>query len=76
MMNPAKLMKVMNAKKKFSENHPRFVAFLEMIFSRGITEGTIIEITVTRPGEHPVTSNIKVQQSDIELMEELKNLSK
>lgn len=76
MMNPAKLMKVMNAKKKFSENHPRFVAFLEMIFSRGITEGTIIEITVTRPGEQPVTSNIKVQQSDIELMEELKNLSK
>lgn len=75
-MNPAKLMKVMNAKKKFSENHPRFVAFLEMIFSRGITEGTIIEITVTRPGEQPVTSNIKVQQSDIELMEELKNLSK
>lgn len=76
MMNPAKLMKVMNAKKKFSENHPRFVAFLEMIFSRGIIEGTIIEITVTRPGEQPVTSNIKVQQSDIELMEELKNLSK
>ena len=76
MVNPASMMKIMKAKNKFSENHPRFVAFLNMIFSRGITEGTIIEITVTRPGEQPITSNIKVLQSDLELMEELKILSK
>ena len=50
MLNPASVMKLMNAKKKFSDNHPKFVAFLNMIFSKGITEGTIIEITVTRPG--------------------------
>ena len=76
MVNPAAIMKLMNAKNKFGDNHPRFVAFLNMIFSRGITEGTVIEITVTRPGEQPVTSNMKVQQSDLELMEELKNLAK
>ncbi len=76
MVNPASVMKLMNAKNKFSDNHPRFVAFLNMIFSRGITEGTIIEITVTRPGEEPITSNMKVQQSDLELMEELKTLAK
>ena len=76
MVNPASIMKLMNAKNKFGDNHPRFVAFLNMIFSRGITEGTFIEITVTRPGEQPVTSNMKVQQSDLELMEELKNLAK
>ena len=76
MVNPASVMKLMKAKNKFSENHPRFVAFLNMIFSRGITEGTIIEITVTRPGEQPITSNIKVLQSDLELMEELKGMAK
>lgn len=76
MMNPASIMKIMSAKNKFNKNHPKFVAFLSMIFSRGITEGTIIEITVTRPGEQPITSNMKVQPSDIELMEELKTLSK
>ena len=37
-------------------------------------EGTIIEITVQRPGEQPLTSNIKVQQSDIELLESLKQM--
>lgn len=76
MVNPASVMKLMKAKNKFSENHPRFVAFLNMIFSKGITEGTIIEITVTRPGEKPITSNIKVLQSDLELMEELKGMAK
>lgn len=35
-----------------------------------------MEITVTRPGEEPVTANIKVQQSDLELLAELKELAK
>ena len=35
----------------------------------------MIEITVTRPGEAPVTANLKVMQSDLELLEELKGLT-
>lgn len=46
MMNPASLMKIMNARNKFVENHPKFAAFLNAVFSAGITEGTVIEITV------------------------------
>lgn len=76
MMNPATIMKVMNAKNKFTENHPKFVAFLSAMFGSGIQEGTIIELTVTKPGEEPVTTNIKVKQSDLDLMDELKNLAK
>ena len=76
MINSTSIMKLMNAKNKFSQNHPKFVAFLSMIFSKGIIEGTIIEITVTRPGEQPVTSNMKVQQTDLDLLEELKTLAK
>ena len=66
-MNPAAI-------NKFTSNHPKFSAFLNAVFSRGIEEGTIIEITVQRPGEQPLTSNIKVQQSDIELLESLKQM--
>lgn len=73
-MNPASIMKIMNAKNIFTDNHPKFAAFLKAVFSRGIEEGTVIEITVTRPGEEPVTSNIKVQHSDLELMQELREL--
>lgn len=73
-MNPASIMKLMNAKNLFTENHPKFVSFLETVFSRQIEEGTVIEITVTRPGEVPVTSNLKVRQSDLELLAGLKDI--
>ena len=74
MMNPASIMKIMNAKKVFEQNHPKFVSFLKVVFSSKVEEGTIIEITVTKPGEEPITSNLKVQQSDLDLVEELKGL--
>lgn len=76
MMNPATLMKIMNAKNKFTDNHPKFVAFLSAVFSREITEGTIIEISVTRPGEETMTTNMKVMQSDLELLNELKDIAR
>ncbi len=43
------------------------------IFFR-VEEGTVFEITVTKPGEEPITTNFKVLQSDLELMESLKDL--
>lgn len=76
MMNPASMMKIMNAKNKFTENHPKFVAFLSKIFSAGITEGTVIEITVTKPGEDAITTNMKILQSDLDLMKELQEIAK
>ena len=75
-MNPASIMKIMGAKNRFTENHPKFVSFLNMVWGKGIEEGTIIEIRVTRPGEDMMMSNIKVQQSDLELLRELRELAK
>lgn len=76
MMNPASIMKLMNAKNKFRENHPKVVSFLENVFSRGVPEGTIIEMTVTRPGEEPITTNMKVKQSDLDLLSEINELAR
>lgn len=73
-MNPAEMMKVMSAVNTFKGNHPKFIAFFSFVFSSGFPEGTVIEITVTKPGEEPVTSNMKVTQSDLELFESLKNV--
>lgn len=75
-MNPSAIMKIMNAKNKFAENHPKFTAFLSTVYSRGIDAGTVIEITVTRPGEEPITSNIRVQELDLELLRSLQDLGK
>lgn len=32
MMNPVAMMKLMNAKNKFTANHPKFAAFLKAVF--------------------------------------------
>lgn len=74
MFDPSSLMKLMNAKNQFTANHPKFAAFLGRVFSRGLEAGTIIEITVKRPDEEPITANMRLQQSDLELFEGLKDL--
>ena len=55
-MNPAAMMQIMTALKKFESTHPKFVAFIKTMFGKGITEGTIIELTVINPGQDPVTN--------------------
>ena len=52
MINPMSMMKMMQAKNKFTENHPKFVQFLSAAFSGGIEEDTIIEISVEKPGQN------------------------
>lgn len=74
-MNPAAMMQIMTAFKKFESTHPKFVAFIKTMFGKGITEGTIIELTVINPGQDPVTTNIRVQQSDLELVKQLQDLA-
>ena len=73
-MNPAILMKLMSAKNTFAQNHPKFVAFLQTVFNNKIEEGTIVEISVQKPGQEKVTSNIKVQHSDLDLLQGLMEL--
>lgn len=73
-MNPAILMKLMSAKNAFTKNHPKFVAFLSTVFKNGVEEGTIIEISVQKPGQEKITSNIKIQQSDLDLLQGLREL--
>ena len=73
-MNPAILMKLMSAKNAFKQNHPKFGSFLAAVYNNKIEEGTIIEISVQKPGQEKLTSNIKIQQSDLELFQSLKDI--
>ena len=76
MMNIAAMGKIMKAKEVFTANHPKFIAFWNAVLSGGVQEGTILEVTVIKPGQEPMTTNIKVQQSDLEMVESLKELAK
>lgn len=74
MMNPSSMMQFMQGVNTFKSNHPKFAGFLGLLSQGGIPEGTIIEITVTRPGEDPITANMKVLPSDLELLQSLKEI--
>ncbi|MCR5755178.1 MAG: hypothetical protein K6G30_10250 [Acetatifactor sp.] len=76
-MNPGLIMKLMSAKNTFTKNHPKVEAFVKKILLGGqLPEGTIIEMAVKKPGEETISMNFKVLQSDLELVEELKELTK
>ncbi len=74
-MNPAALFKIQGAIRKFQEAHPKVVSYFSSVFGSGIPEGSVIELTVTKPGEEPVTTNMKVTKDDLELLQTLKDLN-
>ena len=76
MIYPAKLLKLKRAWDTFTNNHPKFPRFLEAVNSKGLKEGSVIEITVTTPSGESVSSNLKLTESDISLFSELKDIAK
>ena len=74
-MNPTGMMQFIGAMNSFKEAHPKFAAFVGMVVKGGIPIDSVIEVTITRPGEAPITANMKVQQSDIDMLNSLKNIS-
>ena len=74
-INPAAMIKIASAINTFKQNHPKFITFAEYVFRSGIPVDSVIEITVTKPGEDSVTTNFKVQQSDLDLFETLKSMN-
>ena len=74
MPNPADIMKLMGMKSRFESSHPKFVSFIKNVASRGISEGDILEVTITRADGEKTTANIRVTADDVELVQDLKNL--
>ncbi len=76
MFNPAEMLKIAGIMKKFQGNHPKVVAFLNQELSSSIPVGSVIEVTVTKPGNNSVTTNFRVMQDDLDMIEALKGLHK
>jgi hypothetical protein len=72
MMNMGNVMKLMNFQNRFVQTHPKFAAFFHNVLAQGMEEGSVIEITVTKPDGTATTGNMRVQQSDLEMLQELK----
>ena len=71
MVNPAMLLTLKKKWEEFSVRHPQFVSFIQALKGRGVTEGSIIDITVTMPDGEKFQSNLKLSAEDIEMIRSL-----
>ena len=76
MINPAKLLKLKGTWDKFVKNHPKFPQFMNAVKNTGLEEGSVIAITVTTAEGKELSTNIKVTQSDKEMLSDLTELLK
>ncbi len=70
-MNPFAILGIVN---RLESAHPKAAAFVRNELMTGLPEGTIIEMTVTKPGAEPRTSNIRLTQDDLDALNEMKNM--
>lgn len=68
-MNPFTILKY---KSQLEGNHPRAAEFVKKVILAGLPEGTVVEVSITKPGEETKTSNIRVTREDIELFDEVR----
>lgn len=74
MINPMKLMQLKTMMTRLRDNHPKFPAFLQAVSRRALCADTVIEISVITPDGERLESNLKLKESDIEVLRELQNL--
>ena len=74
MVNPAMIFKIKSMWDEFTRSHPKLPRFFQAVVSHPLEEGTIIELTIQRPNGDTLTSNVNLTASDLELVEQLKEL--
>lgn len=67
-MNPLTMLKY---KMKLEKNHPKAAEFVKKVLMTGLPEGTVIEMTVTKPEESPKTANLKIMRDDLDMLDEV-----
>ena len=66
--NPADLFKVKAAAEKFNSNHPKLIPFFGAVKNKISVPGTVIEMAVVDQTGERIETNLRVQESDIELI--------
>jgi hypothetical protein len=75
MINPNMIFQMKNMWERFESNHPKFPKFLQAVGRECIEEGTVIEISVTRADGENITSNIRLNQEDMELIRTMRDMA-
>ena len=76
MINPAMIFRLKSSWEKFTASHPKFPMFLQAAVNNNVLrEGTILEINITTLEGQNISTNLKINPEDLELIEDLKNMT-
>lgn len=73
-MNFQALLQLKNLWQRFTDQHPKFPAFLRAA-QPALREGSVIAFTITTPEGKVIESNLKVTAEDIELIKSLRQIT-
>ncbi len=68
--NPMKLMKLKDTFRMLNREHPKVLPFLRAVKDQALEEGTVMEISVTKPDGTNLTSNIRLTADDVRAIKE------
>ena len=71
-MDLGAMFKMKDAWQKFSNTHPKVPTFLDSVKNKGFVEGQEIAIAVRYPDGTEFKTGIRVQQSDLDLLNIIK----
>ncbi|MBQ2264117.1 MAG: hypothetical protein IJ265_02440 [Oscillospiraceae bacterium] len=73
-MNPMAMLHIKPMLEKFRDRHPKFVQFFGYA-GKSISVGSVLEISVTDPEGKKIVTNIRVEQEDIDLFQQMLSLT-
>jgi len=74
MMDFTAIMKMKSAWDTFTNNHHKFMPFLQAVGREAIGDGTVIEVSVKSPDGKEYNTNMRLTQSDLELFEKMRTM--
>lgn len=73
-INPMKLLQIRASWEQFKARHPKFPSFLNAVSKGTVTEGTLIEMTITTADGKQYSSNLKLTSEDMQLVNDMKEM--
>ncbi len=74
MRNPAKFLQLKKQYDAFVERHPKFMRYMAYITDNCISEGAIMDVTVTDAEGKSIHGNAKLTAEDVAFLQEVRKL--
>ena len=74
MINPAKMIQLKKQYEAFLERHPKFMRYMAYITDNYISEGAVMDVTVTDTQGKSIHGNAKLTAEDVVFLQEVRRM--